>query len=139
MTANEAFKLGFLTRCVEEGMTPEQIHTLTKQAADSVTQFTTKNIVNTAKAPVDFGKSLLEFGRAAAPYAAGLLAIPPSLGALAAYLKNQATERSDDSLLEEAKQQELTDTYHRMADQLQRAQQMRKYKQQRKRTGQIYL
>jgi enoyl-CoA hydratase/carnithine racemase len=134
MTANEAFKLGFLTRCVEEGMTPEQIHTLTKRAFSSVTQ----NVTDAAKAPFDISASALSTGQKALPYLAAAMAIPPSVGGLMAYLKNHATDRGDD-LVEEAKQQELTDTYQRMAEQLQRAQQMRKYKQQRKRTGQVYL
>jgi len=33
MQVHEAFKLGFLSRCVEEGMNPEQTHGLSKMAA----------------------------------------------------------------------------------------------------------
>lgn len=119
MQIKEAFKLGFLARCVEEGLTPDQTHALAKSAADCVE------------------KQALGVG-SAIPVAAAALASVPATGGLMAYLANQATD-TDATEVEDVKQRELTDTYQRMAEQLQRRKQLQAYKQKRKRTGQVFL
>jgi hypothetical protein len=144
MRPNEAFKLGFLTRCVEEGLSSAQTNALAKRAADVMTKqgFTewlskqvfgpVRTTANTVKSVADAGTSL------AMPAAALAIGVPASLGGLAAYLHNKATDIDSDAV-DSAKKQELLDTYQRMTDQLGRKKQLREYKQQRKRTGQVFL
>ena len=73
MQIKEAFKLGFLARCVEEGLTPDQTHALAKSAADCVEKQA-------------LGAS------SALPVAAAALASVPAAGGLMAYLSNRATD-----------------------------------------------
>lgn len=61
-----------------------------------------------------------------------------ALGGGAAYLTNKATD-TDDADVDEYKQTELMDTYKRMAEQLRRKRELRDYKSDRQRTGQIFL
>ena len=86
MLPQEAFKLGFLARCVEEGLSPEQTHGLAKQAA--ILDF----LQNSAKATLDTGKSMIDLAKASVPLAMLGLAAPPAIGGLAAYMANKATE-----------------------------------------------
>lgn len=139
MQPREAFKLGFLARCVEEGMSPEQTHALAKTAAVCLQKQADDTL--TGKAVKTFTQPIQEISNTAwsmLPWLGAAAAAPPVLGGVAAYLQNAAMDRGDD-VVEEAKQEELTDTYSRMADQLRRAKQLRDYKQTRKRTGQVYL
>jgi DNA helicase TIP49 (TBP-interacting protein) len=143
MQPHEAFKLGFLSRCVEEGLSPEQINGLAKSAAEflgkqAFVREAIGQVTGTVKDTADAGKSVVEFGKSMWPLAALAVGVPAGAGALTAYLQNAATD-VDATDVEEAKQQELMDTYRRMADQLGRKKQMRDYKQQRKRTGQVFL
>src|SRR6056297_3719453 len=127
MQARDAFKIGFLARCVEEGLSPEATHDLAKSAADCFDKYASgfKDIVDAAKG-------------IAYPTAMLAAAAPIALGGGAAYFKNKATD-TDATDIEEIKQKELLDTYNRMAEQLERQKQLRKYKAERKRTGQVFL
>jgi len=150
MQPREAFKLGFLARCVEEGLSPQQTCALAKTAAaclekqsdgemaPTLSGWITRNFTDPIKSTAETTKSVADAGRSLLPWLGAAAAAPPVLGGLTAYLKNKATDRGED-LVEETKQQELTDTYRRMADQLRRSRQLRDYKQIRKRTGQVYL
>jgi len=126
MQVHEAFKLGFLSRCVEEGMNPEQTHGLSKMAASLFSPMgEVRNAVGT------LGDM--------APYLAAGLAIPPALGGLAAYFANQATDTESSQGVDNIKRQELQETYERMAGQLQRQKERQDYKAKRKSTGRIFL
>lgn len=127
MQANDAFKLGFLSRCVEEGMNPERTHDLAKMAASILPSPTgeVRNVVGT------IGDLL--------PYLAGGLAIPPALGGLAAYFANSAMDTESSKGVENVKRQELKETYERMTGQLERQAVSKKYKAKRKKTGRIFL
>ena len=143
MQTKEAFKLGFLTRCVEEGLSPEQTHTLAKMAAEQLekqafTEWLSRQITSPVKNVADAYDSVADAAASTVPLVAGTLAIPPALGGLAAYLHNRATD-VDATDIGQVKQKELADTYRRMADQLNRQKQLRDYKQERKRTGRVYL
>lgn len=118
MDPREAFKIGFMARCIEEGLSQEKTAELMEKAAMG--------------GLVDAGKAVLY------PAAALALAAPPTLGGLAAYFKNKATD-SDASEIEEIQQQEQADTYRRMADQLRRAKALRERKAGKKRSGQVFL
>lgn len=145
MLPQEAFKLGFLARCVEEGLSPEQTHNLAKQAADCFNKSASLPIPfgdflsNPFKATIDTGKSTVDLAKSTIPLAMLGLAAPPAIGGLAAYMSNKATDVDDAAAVEDVKKQELIDTYKRMAQQLNRQQQLRQYKQDRKRTGRVYL
>lgn len=141
MQIKEAFKLGFLARCVEEGLTPNQTHALAKRAADGEVaplSWLTRQITAPIKDVADTSRSVTEAVKSHIPLLALGAAIPPALGGAAAYLAHNATD-ADATDVKQVSQQELTDTYRRMAEQLQRTKKMRNYKQQRKRTGQIFL
>ena len=112
MTPKEAFRFGFLARCVEEGLSSAQ----------------TQQIIKRAFALSDVAK-----------FTWPLAAIPPTLGAAAAVLKNRALDTEDQGFTEDVQQQELAETYRRMSEQLRRQSQMRAYKKKRTRAGQIFL
>lgn len=147
MLPQEAFKIGFLARCVEEGLSPEQTHNLAKQAADCFNKQAEGSslipfgsfISNPFKATTDTAKSTIDLAKSTVPLAMMALAAPPAIGGLAAYMSNKATDVDDAAAVEDVKKQELIDTYRRMAQQLNRKQQLRQYKQDRKRTGRVYL
>jgi len=121
MEPREAFKIGFMARCVEEGLSHEKTAELMEKAASSTLS------------------SLLEFGKGVIiPAAAVAAAAPPTLGGLAAYFKNKTMD-SDSDDIEEIKQKEMADSYRRMADQLRRAKALQTRKAGRKRSGQVFL
>jgi hypothetical protein len=144
MRPNEAFKLGFLTRCVEEGLSSAQTNALAKRAADVMTkqgftEWLSKQIFNPIRTGADTVKAVTDAGTSLAmPAMALTVGVPASLGGLAAYLHNKATDVTSNDV-DSAKNQELLETYRRMTDQLERKKQLRNYKQQRKRTGQVFL
>ena len=142
MQPQEAFKLGFLARCVEEGFTPEQTHEMAKQAEDLLKvgflEYISRQVTAPVKNTADAAQSVVGLGNSLAPYLIGAAAIPPALGGLAAFMKNTATDVGDKEV-EEVKKHELIDTYNRMSDQLKRQKELQEYKQQRKRTGRVFL
>jgi hypothetical protein len=128
MHPREAFKIGFLARCVEQGLSPEDTRALAKSASDCF-----------EKAGFSGFKDVLDTAKGIGyPALAAAAAAPIALGGGAAYFANKATD-TDATDIEEIKQKELVDTYRRMADQLRRQRKMRDYKAERKRTGQVFL
>jgi hypothetical protein len=157
MSPAEAFKLGFLSRCVEEGLSGSQIAGLSKQASDffdkqafasaapslgstllnaagSVPSFLTGG----AKSGLGMVRDVTGLAKDLSPLALLAAAAPPTIGGVAAVLKNQATDISEEDV-GEAKQQELADTYHRMAEQLRRQQAARSFKKDRKQSGRVFM
>jgi hypothetical protein len=135
MQVHEAFKLGFLSRCVEEGMSPEQTHGLSKMAASL---FEKQALINFPSPMGEVRNAVGTLGDMA-PYLAAGLAIPPALGGLAAYFANQAADTEGSQGIENIKRQELQETYERMAGQLQRQKERQDYKAKRKSTGRVFL
>ncbi len=131
MRPNEAFKLGFLTRCVEEGLSPEDTVKLVKSASDCFNKESgiVSDTIGTA------GKVIGSLGT---PALIGAAALPPALGGLAAYFHNKATD-TDAEEVEEVKKKELIQTYQRMADQLRRHKKLQNQRTEKKRTGQVFL
>lgn len=126
MQPREAFKIGFLARCVEEGLSPEETHARAKTAADCFAkQAGLKDTVDAVKG-VGVPLALLAAGA------------PILTGGGAAYFVNKATD-TDATDVQEIKDKELADTYRRMADQLRRQRKLRDYKSERKRTGRVFL
>lgn len=107
MQPREAFKIGFMARCIEEELSHEKTAELMEKAAIPV-----------------IDKLLTVAGKAALPAAALAVATPPSLGGLAAYFNNKAMD-TDTTDIEEIKQKELVDSYERMAQQLRQRKKLR--------------
>lgn len=106
LTAKDAFRLGFLLRCAEDGRTPEQIRGMTKQAGIGTEWF--KGLMNLGTGA---GKLLYK----APLYAGGwLLAGGAATGALAGHTAAKLTEADIDP--EETKRQELLAAYKRHAE-----------------------
>lgn len=121
MEPREAFKIGFMSRCIEEGLSQEKTAELMEKAADGW-----------GSGFVDAAKAVLY------PATALALAAPPTMGGLAAYFKNKTLD-SDTNDVEEIKQKEMADSYRRMTDQLQRSKALRERKASKKRSGQVFL
>jgi len=143
MQPHEAFKLGFLARCVEEGFTPEQTVSLAKKAEDMFVKNAfvaeiSRQLTDPVKNTADAARSVVGLGSSLLPYGLAVAAIPPAVGALAAYAKNKATDVGEDEV-DLVKKRELIDTYSRMSDELKRQKERQDYKQQRKRTGRVFL
>lgn len=143
MQKHEAFKLGFLARCVEEGLSPEQTYGLAKQAEGEGwlpgPNWLAKQIFGPVQTAAETGKSVADLAKSTLlPLGALAVGVPASAGALAAYLQNNATD-VDGNDVNDAKRQELLETYRRMSDQLKRTKELRDYKQTRKQTGRVFL
>jgi len=129
----QAFKLGFLTRLADEGMSPAQIEETVKSAA--ISDFVTKpwNVAwdiggSTAKT---VGGGLANMGML------GAIAGPPLLGALAGYGAARMTDIGDEDV-EELRQQELINEYRRLADRARQNKMVKDYRTQRKTTGRYF-
>ncbi len=136
MQVQEAFKIGFLSRCVEEGLSSENTHKLAKMAA---TLFEKEALINVS--PTGEARNAVGILRDAAPYLLAGLAIPPALGGAAAYLANTAMETGGNAEqgVATVKREELQTTYERLTAQLQRQKELRDYKSKRKSTGRVFL
>lgn len=138
----EAFKLGFLTRCAEEGLAPSEVsERLTTAAEKKASMFwraalpaggilalthllrspqNAANVVNTAASGVDLaGRGALALGTAAA--GAGLLG-----GGALGYGAAKLTEPSVTD--EDIKQQELAETYRIYAERAKAKRRARRYR-----------
>ncbi len=126
LSARDRFKLGFLRRCVEEGLDRDQIAARVKQA-DGL-----GDIYGEAKGlgghMINLGtglaKGVLEYGMPLA------IAAPPVLGGLAGYGLARATD-IDDTDVADIRDQELIEEYRRQAEQLQRQNIVRDYQKAR--------
>lgn len=110
MQPREAFKIGFMARCIEEGHSTEKTAELMEKAANGGLADAASKILYPA------------LGLA--------IATPPTLGGLAAYFNNKATD-TDATHIDEIKQKELVDSYRRMTDQLKQRKMLRERKAER--------
>jgi hypothetical protein len=113
LSDRESFKVGFISRCLEEGFTtPEQIQGQVKKAMD---------LIGGAEKQADGVLSrLLGMGGSAATVAIPLmLAAPPLAGAAVGYGAARATD-IDDVDVEEQKRQEVIDELNRQTAKLRR-------------------
>lgn len=128
MTPQEAFKIGFLARCVEENYGPEKIAALSGMMTEKmggVLGELSDTFTDLAKG----GLMMTGTGLMVAPWLAG--------GGLA-YAANKASDPTHADI-DEIKNQELIDEYTQAAQQLKQQQELRKYKQQRTKSRGIYL
>lgn len=135
LSAKDAFKVGFLARCVENQMTPDQMLDRIKVASDLLDK--RAGIIGGAIDKIyDVGKGLGEFALGTGlPLA---LAAPPIVGGVAGYGLARATD-IDDRDVEEIKDREVLDEYKRQTDQLRRLRAVRDYQKAKQRTGRVFL
>lgn len=119
LTAQEAFKVGFLARCVRDGQTPDQILARVKQAAALLEKRA-------------FLGGLLDAAGGAAKSVAGYglplaLAAPPVLGGLGGYALAKATD-VDDTDVDDVKNREIVDELRRQTEALRRQKAVRDYR-----------
>lgn len=145
LSSRDAFKVGFLHRCVEAGLGPDQIERVVKQAEDKM-----------AAAPgwwspvISGGSRLLggatRLGQAGLGAASNLasewalpaaLIAPPALGALAGWGLARGSD-IDDIDIDEIKDNELLGEYRRQLTDLERKELVRRYREQRGRTGRVF-
>jgi len=110
MNVKEAFKLGFLSRCADEGLTPDETRARIRDAHAYIKQ------ANPFGDAYDAFKGVVGSGLSTAAGIAKPLAIagPPLAGAGVGYALAKANEEEVDP--EEAKKQELLAEYQRVID-----------------------
>lgn len=127
LSSRDAFKVGFLGRCVERGMSPSQI----KEAADKLAGLLGDAVGAVGGAAKGVTNAALGWG---IPLAA---AAPPVLGGMAGFGLAKATD-IDDTDIDDIKDREVIDEYRRQAERLNRQRLVRQYAQSRRRTGRIF-
>ena len=142
LSSQEAFKLGFLSNCVEKGLSIEQMRAEVKKASDELSSIEKKALVDGFLAPErgafwdDFGDLLKDVGRIGM---GGLILGPPAVGAGAGILHSRLSD-VDEEEVEDIKKRELVDEYHRQAERLKQTARTRKYREShKKRSGGLYL
>lgn len=118
MTEKEAFKLGFIARCLYDGVPREQIPGRTKLAFDS--------IINAMKSM-------------ALPAIATAGIAPAAFGGTAAYLKNRALDTDNSTDLSVAKSEELAQTLEEMTERLRQRRRELEARKMRSANRQIFL
>lgn len=133
LTPVEAFKVGFLLKCAEDGLTPEQILARVRDMRSGLTkQAVIGGLIDRAlDAGSGIAKSVASYGIPAA------LIAPPAIGALGGYALSKATD-IDDTDVSGIKNQEVVDEYKRQTDRLLRQTAIRAYQQQRAQTGRAF-
>lgn len=149
LTSREAFKVGFLSRCVEEGVAPEDIGAVVEKTAASLDATVTSldkqagPLSDLLRAP---GALLDLAGRVAGP-AIGVIggygvpaaiAAPLAAGAGAGYFAAKSSDVSDEDV-EAIRMRELVEEYRRQSEKVERDERVRKYRKKRKQTGRIFL
>ena len=99
LSPREAFRIGFLLRCADEGLAPQEAHERVKSAQAIMKQ---AGIVGDV---LGHGKSLLSTG------GAGLIALPLMAGVGGGYLAHKAVE--DDTDIEDLRKRELIEELKR--------------------------
>jgi hypothetical protein len=135
LSAREAFKAGFLARCVDDRLSPEETE---KRAAAALALMdkAAGAVAGALGKGYDLGKSLI--GGAIGYGLPAALAAPPIAGGLAGYGLARATD-VDDTDVAEVKDREVLDEYRRQAARLRRQTAVREYQKARKRTGRVFV
>lgn len=134
LSKQAAFKLGFITQCVEKGLSISEMREQVKAAGDSLAQFEKQGIAGEKT----LGTLLSALGTGG-KYAvtAGLLA-PPAVGALGGYFHSKLSD-VDEEDVGDVKKEELIDEYRRQAQRLRQTKELRQYRDLSKRSGGLYL
>ena len=141
LSSQEAFKLGFLSQCVEDGFSIEEMRSQVKAASDALKR--AEKDAAFSKVAGAFGEVVDDVGDVAKRVAnlgmTSLLLAPPALGAAAGYTHSRLSD-VDDEDVEDVKKRELIDEYRRQADKLKQSARLRNFRESRKtRSGGLYL
>jgi len=123
LTSRQAFKVGFLRKCANAGLTIEETRAVVKQALATVksgglTDMATKPL----EVATDLGGSAMKtLGNLGV---AGLMLAPPVAGGALGYLASRLTD-IDDTDVAAVKQKEIIDEYRRQAANLRRKRELR--------------
>ncbi len=135
LTTEQAFKVGFLAACAEEGLTLAETHARVKQAIAQVKQG--KNVVGLEKQAAlpaiaaalgSLANSTMNVGKGVIGTVPGLLSTvgtigvgaPVLAGAGGGYLAAKMVNNERKDVLEEAKQDEIVSEYERLAEEAKR-------------------
>ncbi len=134
LAPHEAFKVGFLARCVHDGLTPDQMLDRVKFASDLLEK---RAFLGTLLGKgIDLAKGV---GGAAMSYGLPLaLAAPPILGGAAGYGLAKATD-IDDTDVEEIKNRELVEELKRQTGNLKQQKLSRQHRQTARPTGRMFM
>lgn len=135
LTDDQAFKVGFLYKCAQLGLTIDETHDRIKQAISTI-----KSRQKTASVPwwafpfAYMGGKAMELGGqvagaipgAASLAATGAIAAPVLAGGAGGYLAAKATTGDGKSLVDDAKQDEIVGEYERLADEARRRAKIKK-------------
>ena len=131
LTPREAFKVAFLARCIEDGLTPDEMLSQVKQAQEKFAA-----LGNFAGKVLNVGKGVLKAGIGwGVPI---VLAAPPIIGGIGGAALAKATD-IDDRDVADIKDQEVIDEYRRQTERLRRQRAVRDYQQLKQKTGRIFL
>jgi hypothetical protein len=134
LSKQEAFKFGFITNCVEEGLSIEDMRARVKKASDCLDALE-KQGGGFSEIVDDAGDLFKTVARTAG---GALLFAPPALGAAAGYIHSKATDVDDDDV-EDIKSQELIDEYERQAERLRQTKRLRELEARSSRPRGLYL
>jgi hypothetical protein len=134
MTTEEAFRLGYLERCLADGLTPEQIAGSIKVAVDLLEKRAVLGAMFNAAGNVasSLGSKAVGLG---VPLA---LAAPPVVGGLLGYAAAKGTDW-DDTDVQEVKNQELVEEYRRQVERMQQERAARNYAKDNRRPGRAFI
>ena len=148
LSARDSFKVGFLSRCVEEGIAPEDIGAVIEKTAEVLEKtggsLKQAGILGDAlKIPgalVDIaGRLVAPVVGAATGYGIPLaLLAPPLAGGAAGYGLARMGDVSDEDV-EAIRVKELINEYRLQADKAERDNRVRSYRKKRQSTGRIFL
>jgi hypothetical protein len=134
LSPREAFKAGFLARCLDDGLTADQIAGRAEKAAAALEKV--GSLGQLAGQAVSLaGKAVGGLAGYGVPLA---IAGPPVLGGVAGYGLARATD-IDPSDVDDVKDREVVDEYRRQADRLRRQTAARDYRRARARTGRMFF
>lgn len=134
LTAQDAFKAGYLARCVEDGLSPDEIAGSVKVASDLLEkQGLLDKLLGSA---LDVGKGVA--GTAAHYGIPAAILAPPILGAAGGYGLAKLTD-IDDRDVADIKDREVIDEYHRQTEKLQRRKAVRDFLKNRQTSGRMFL
>lgn len=138
LTPGDAFKVGFLLKCAEDGLTPAETLARVSAARAAVEKRAFDPIDRLANGIGSAFGGVTDVAKGLASYAvpAALIA-PPAIGALGGYALARATD-VDDTDVGEIKNREVIDEYKRQSDKLRRQTAVRNYQQQRTQTGRMF-
>jgi hypothetical protein len=143
LTDLETFKAGFLTRCVEEGISTDEALSRVKSASARLDAMEKQADIPGYGMLRDLLKGIAGVATPVVSKATDLATTagvfgPPILGGIAGYGVSKMTD-VDEEDVDDIKKEELVDEYRRQAHKLRQSKALRAYRDKRKERGGVYL